>query len=282
MEKKTCKILGFENLYEIYEDGSLFSVRKQRLLTPSLNSSGYLMHNLTPHPGEVLSKHVRKKYFMVHRLVLIHFIEPPPFERAECNHKDHDKRNNHWSNLEWVSHSDNIYKSFREGGRNGPMLGVVRGPYSEEVRRKMGLAKEKPVWGEFEGVRVDYRSIQDAADALGVDRRGVNRSIYGTRQLRSGHRFGFIDVVKLEKELLGHPFVHAEKLVSEDIPIDMVPDISVLKLGPTPQRIGRNLYANDKGYIVRHWVGRDLISRRFDTKDAVEKTYGLGKYSIKD
>lgn len=279
MEKELCKILGFEGLYEIYEDGSVFSLRKGRLLKPIENSCGYLMYRLTPHRGERASKHIHSKFFMAHRLVLIHFISPSPFERAECNHKDHDKMNNHYSNLEWVSHSDNILKSFREGGRKPPVsLGESRGPHSKETKKKMALAKEKPAWREGEdGVRVEYRSIQEAANSSGVDRRSVARSIYEKRKLRGGYCFGFIDVVKKEKELLGHPFVKQENITSDYIPIDRVPSLNLSTLSTTAKRIGRNLYVTNKGYIVRHYNGRELIERRFATKEDVLKAYGLEK-----
>ena len=34
MERKVCSMPGYEDLYYIYEDGSVFSVRKQRFMKP--------------------------------------------------------------------------------------------------------------------------------------------------------------------------------------------------------------------------------------------------------
>lgn len=47
------------------------------------------------------------KWYYAHRLVLMHFV-PNPDNLSDCNHKDGDKANNNVSNLEWLSHSDNI------------------------------------------------------------------------------------------------------------------------------------------------------------------------------
>lgn len=58
----------------------------------------------------------RSKHFYVHRLVASLFCHNPnPEEYIQVNHKDGDKSNNHYSNLEWVSPSSNIKHSHKEG-----------------------------------------------------------------------------------------------------------------------------------------------------------------------
>lgn len=55
-----------------------------------------------------------KKGFRVHRLVAQAFI-PNPQNKAEVNHKDGNKLNNHISNLEWNTASENSYHAYSTG-----------------------------------------------------------------------------------------------------------------------------------------------------------------------
>lgn len=48
----------------------------------------------------------KNKLFFVHRVVALHFVDGY-FDGAVVNHKDGNKSNNHYTNLEWVSRSDN-------------------------------------------------------------------------------------------------------------------------------------------------------------------------------
>lgn len=54
------------------------------------------------------------KDFRVHRLVAIHFI-PNPYNKPTVNHIDGDKLNNHYSNLEWSTFSENTKHAFDNG-----------------------------------------------------------------------------------------------------------------------------------------------------------------------
>lgn len=61
-------------------------------------------------------KNGTKRNIAVHRLVAEHFI-PNPQNLPQVNHIDGNKLNNHISNLEWVTASENILHSVRIGLR---------------------------------------------------------------------------------------------------------------------------------------------------------------------
>ena len=83
----------FEN-YVVYPDGRIWSNYKNGFLIPQDNGTGYM---------KVLVKVNGKPTNMyVHRLVATAFV-PNPSRLKEVNHIDGNKKNNHFSNLEWCS-----------------------------------------------------------------------------------------------------------------------------------------------------------------------------------
>ncbi|EOS9301142.1 TPA: NUMOD4 domain-containing protein [Escherichia coli] len=61
-----------------------------------------------------LSYKRNRQTFAIHRLVALAFCDNP-HNHTEVNHKDGNKLNNHASNLEWVSHKENIQHSILTG-----------------------------------------------------------------------------------------------------------------------------------------------------------------------
>ena len=64
------------------------------------------------HREVLLSENGRTSTARVHRLIAETFI-PNPNNLRDVNHKDGNKLNNDVSNLEWISHSDNIRHSYK-------------------------------------------------------------------------------------------------------------------------------------------------------------------------
>jgi hypothetical protein len=85
----------------------------------------------------------------IHRLIALAFC-PNPLGLTQVNHIDGNHRNNKASNLEWISPSDNVRDAIARG-------------------RVEGRAKAKPVRIIRQGVSTEYRSIVDAATAVGID-----------------------------------------------------------------------------------------------------------------
>lgn len=71
---------------------------KEQLIKPSYINTGYKIINL--HKNKELF------HFLIHRLVALYFI-PNPNNYSFVNHKDENKINNHYSNLEWCTYEYN-------------------------------------------------------------------------------------------------------------------------------------------------------------------------------
>jgi hypothetical protein len=175
-EPVKSKLVEFPD-YLIYPDGRVYSLRKDRFLIGHTNNFGYYYVTLT----SINKKVIRTG---VHRLVLMHFVsdiptDKPWVKRYECHHKDHDKSNNHYTNLEWCTHSENIQKSYDEGYRDRERCGRRAGfKLSEENKAKMALAKHKPVKLFIEGKEIKvFPSVTHAAEELNLKRGSIYKSI---------------------------------------------------------------------------------------------------------
>ena len=85
--------------YRVSNFGRVKSFKtKPRIMKPVLVSKGYL--------HVMLCKDSKVKWFSIHRLVALTFI-PNPEEKPQVNHRDGHKLNNHVSNLEWCTRSEN-------------------------------------------------------------------------------------------------------------------------------------------------------------------------------
>lgn len=100
-------IKGYEGLYTIDEFGNVYSIRRKCIVKPFVNSSGYLRINLYDSTGK------SKKHY-IHRLVADTFISNPNHLKI-VNHKDCNKLNNHYINLEWCTQSENVVHSYKNG-----------------------------------------------------------------------------------------------------------------------------------------------------------------------
>lgn len=90
--------------YRIYPDGRIYSEFINRFVTPTHDSGGYLQVTLRDDLGN-------RKTIKVHRLIASAFI-PNLDESREINHKDFNKENNSFNNLEWCSRQYNVNYNF--------------------------------------------------------------------------------------------------------------------------------------------------------------------------
>ncbi len=94
--------------YLIDEYGQIYSIQYKRILSPWLHATGYLYLQIR-HNG-------KRTPIPIHRLVAFSFIgSPNSIEQNNINHKDGNKFNNHYSNLEWCTKSENVKHAYDTG-----------------------------------------------------------------------------------------------------------------------------------------------------------------------
>jgi NUMOD4 motif. len=85
--------------YMVSNHGRVYSIKNNRLLNGAVDRNGYHIF--------YLCKNGKKINMRAHRLVAMHFIDNPKKLKI-LNHKDEIRTNNHYSNLEWCTHSYNL------------------------------------------------------------------------------------------------------------------------------------------------------------------------------
>jgi hypothetical protein len=167
--------------YDINEHGEIFSKIKNRFLKPQQNKYGYIHYFLT--------KPINRWYY-AHTLVAYKYLGNPLSMKYEVDHIDANKGNNHYSNLRWITHSDNILKSYREQGRKSYWKGKNKPSAALETRIKMANAKLKAIRVSGK-VNKEFNSIYNACNSLGVYGKAINRAIKKNKPYK-GMMFEFI------------------------------------------------------------------------------------------
>lgn len=100
------QIPGYEFIYSISEFGDVKKESKNKLLIPQLKNNGYFQIGI--------SKSGSQRYFSIHSLVAASFLGVRP-DGYEINHKDTNRQNNHYSNLEYVTKKGNAQHAVMMG-----------------------------------------------------------------------------------------------------------------------------------------------------------------------
>lgn len=120
-EQEVWKLIpGFE--HRRYEVSNLGNVRREvnlneynivRQFESKTTQGTYLVASLIDNTG-------KQKISMIHQLVCLAFHGPAPGtdRQYDVNHKDGNKHNNHEGNLEWMTHSENMFHALKNGLRS--------------------------------------------------------------------------------------------------------------------------------------------------------------------
>lgn len=167
-------IIGFED-YEVSDCGRVRSFRRKNfqgvIMRKGISSKGY----------ETISLYKDGKQYLklVHRLVAEAFI-PNPFNKETVNHIDCNKTNNHVSNLEWMSKSENIRHAYDNG-------------LNENVKKRLaeGRSKTHPPVRVIETGKV-YQSQRELSKELGLCEQCVSRCLRGGSKSAGGYHFEYV------------------------------------------------------------------------------------------
>jgi hypothetical protein len=99
-------------IFKVYKTGEIVSPRGISL-KPQDSGKGYKYVAL----GK--GRNPKKKNYYIHILVAKLFVNNPD-NLPEVNHKDSNRANNHYKNLEWVTRLENIHDYMRKGRGNWP------------------------------------------------------------------------------------------------------------------------------------------------------------------
>lgn len=107
-------ILEYEGLYQVSNYGNVKSLKrtvKSRFKTRTVRERNLKLGKRGQYRTVTLSKNDNQKTFSVHRLVAMAFV-PNLKGENEVNHIDENPENNNFSNLEWVSHKENLHHTW--------------------------------------------------------------------------------------------------------------------------------------------------------------------------
>lgn len=104
-------------LYKVVKDFPNYKVREDGLVVGARGQPLKYDYNRTGYARVSLCKDgiVSRKF--VHRIVAESFLGTPDYERPIINHIDGNKNNNHYLNLEWTTHRENLKHALDTGLR---------------------------------------------------------------------------------------------------------------------------------------------------------------------
>ena len=143
--EKYLPIEGFPD-YLITSQGRVFSLKYGKLkeLKPRINRDGYL--------DVPLYKNGKQYRKFIHQLVAQAFISNP-YNKPEVNHIDEDKTNNHVSNLEWMTHMENL----NHGSRNERAGKAISKTNGDGRRKGLNNPRARAVVGfKIDGCGIKY------------------------------------------------------------------------------------------------------------------------------
>ncbi len=147
-------IPGYEGQYEITNSGLVKRLYKNnvksKIISTRINNCGYI---------EVrLSKNSKSTTKFLHSLLAQTFI-PNVNNRLEVNHINGIKTDNHLTNLEWVTHSENVMHAYRTG-----LLKKVLKPVIDKC------------------YNIEYTSAKEASKIYGINYYTLKNYLNGSRK----------------------------------------------------------------------------------------------------
>lgn len=140
-------------LYEASDDGAIRSkarimrvrqgqTRYRKIVPATVLALTYTYLNGQPH---YITVKIAGKTLLVHRLVASAWHSDSRFPGAEVNHKNGNKQDNRSSNLEWITHQENVLHAYRTLGNRHKA--THRGSQRTKAPRTIACTQRKNVPG---------------------------------------------------------------------------------------------------------------------------------------
>lgn len=167
---------GYVGRYQISNLGRIASlidnkgnVRKcPKILKPRVSKKGYLL--------VCLHKMNKRQTMFLHRIVAIHFVDNSN-HYSQVNHKDENKRNNIFTNLEWCTSAYNA----NYGTRNQRMKDKLINDPNRSIR-----IIQMTIDGKF---LCEYQSMHDAARINNLNQGNISNCCSGRCKTYGGYKW---------------------------------------------------------------------------------------------
>lgn len=169
----------FDGLYEITEDGKLFSTRSGKFLRPRMDRYGYFYY--------VISINSVRYTLKAHRLVAQAFL-PNPEEKPTVNHKNGVRSDNRKGNLEWATYKEQSADPLTTQKRNTVVSNTdyrAMGELRNFGRRRTAVYEGNVLLGIYE-------SLKEAAYVHSVSIGRASMCANGVIERTGGVRFCYV------------------------------------------------------------------------------------------
>ena len=180
MDNKRLKLGSlFDGLYQITEDGKLYSTRTNKWLKPSTDKYGYIYY--------VVSINGERHTVKAHRAVAECFISNDE-NKPTVDHIDGNRMNNNVKNLRWAT--------YREQQMNLVTIAKSKQVHDKTDYKAMGAKRNygrKRTAVIKDGIVIaTYESLAKAAQELNVNYSKASECANGTRNHTGGYRFCYV------------------------------------------------------------------------------------------
>ena len=157
--------------YEVYEDGRIWSYKKKRFLKPQTRKDGYQIVSLSNNEG-------KQKTYYLHRVVWESVTGAPIPKGYEINHRSEAKDENMISNLELLTHKENL----NYGARNSR---ITKAMTNGKLSKPVGAFKDGELVMEFQSTR--------EAGRQGFCKSSVVSCCNGKRKTHKGYTWKYLN-----------------------------------------------------------------------------------------
>ena len=168
-------IEGYVGYYQVSNLGNVKNVQTQKILNGDINSVGY--------KRVVLYKPIKKRFF-IHKLVAYHFVDGYD-ENLIVNHKDGNKQNNNYQNLEWVTRSENDKHAFKHHLRQAQGAAIIQQQKSQRQIQCINIDTQQ----------CDYifNNLDDCAKYFHKNREYIRHCCKGRYKLQHKYKLLYIE-----------------------------------------------------------------------------------------